>query len=53
MLENKNSFQITIFEATKYPTKAQMHIRDTISLARLVLGKRYDESQETWQAAKV
>ena len=52
-LENKNSFQITIFEATKYPTKAQMHKRDTISLARLVLGKRYDENQEPWQAAKV
>ena len=38
-LENKNSFQITIFEATKYPTKAQMHIRDTISLEDLFSAK--------------
>jgi hypothetical protein len=53
LLKIKNSFQITIFEATKYPTKAQMHIRDTVSLARLVLGKRYDENQEPWRAAKV
>jgi hypothetical protein len=44
---------MTIFEATKYTRRAQTYIRNMISLARLVLGKRYDESQEPWQAAIV
>jgi hypothetical protein len=52
-LEHENSFQITIFEATKYRATAQIYTPNTFSLTRLVLGETYDENQEPWQAAKV